>query len=65
MKYTGNTESDNDATVNDGWEYVGRIGISEGWADPCRIILDSHNVPYVGYGDGEKGYRAAVMKFYE
>jgi hypothetical protein len=65
MKYTGNAESDNDATVNDGWEFVGKAGFAPEWSDPCRIIFDSQDIPYVGFGDGGNGSKATVMKFYE
>lgn len=63
MKYTGNTTSDNDETINDGWEYVGSPAFSAGEVVYPSIVIGSDEVPYVVYNDSTQGYRDTAMKF--
>ncbi len=59
MKYTGNVTDDDDATHNDGWEYVGiRNAISNGFGVSFPyLMIDDFNNLYIGYNHG--GYAKA------
>jgi hypothetical protein len=49
-----------------GWVYVNKPGLSEGTAGYLSLFVydaDGSPVPYVGYKDSGKGYRAVVMKY--
>ena len=63
MKYTGNTETDNDAKINDGWEYVGSEGFTGGLAFYLDLVIDSADNLYVAYADGVYEQKLSVMKY--
>ena len=64
IKYTGNTTSDSDEVVNDGWEYVGSPGISAGIPQYTDLKINpSENMPYVVFQDGGDSDKVRLAKF--
>ncbi len=62
MEYTGNM-TETDGQNNDGWEYVGAAGFSDGETD-CTSLSVYNGTPYVAYRDVANSYRATVMKYH-
>ena len=63
MKYTGNSTTDEDGQPNDGWEYVGGAGFSDGKAWYTSLSIFNGSL-YVAYIDESNSDKATVMKYY-
>ena len=62
MEYTGNFSTDTDAQSNDGWEYVGTPGFSEGEVSYLSFYM-YEGTPYMAYMDVANSDKATVMRF--
>ena len=63
MTYTGNITTDGDGQPNDGWEYVGVPGFSDGKAWYTSLSIFNGSL-YVAYIDESNSDKATVMKYY-